>query len=412
VRTWRAVSTRLKAVWGPLLLLAVGVVVALLILEVFLRTYNPFGERLRGDALLLPAHMRREIRNSGFPRVDSRIIVSTNSLGFRGPEPPADFTGALTVVAVGGSTTESLYVSDGKTWPELVGRDLSSSFSRFWVNNAGLDGHSTFGHRLLLDQRLARLRPKVALFLVGLNDVGREDLKAADGATVAGGGRDSPFASLLAWAARRSAVVSTGFNLARYREAKRLDRVHRHLEIRWAPVVSPDPDRSRALLALHVERYVPPYAGRIADLVARCRRYGIEPVFITQPALYGNVVDPQTKVFLGTVAVDSDRALSGGLAWRELELYNDAVRRVCGQLGVLVVDLAHVLPKDSRLFYDFVHFNNDGSEAVASIVSAALCPFLVSRFPDHVAGPCPAPEGFLTPASNAGSSLEWTRAAS
>jgi lysophospholipase L1-like esterase len=320
--------------------------------------------------------------------VDSRIVVSTNSLGFRGPEPPADFAGALTVVAIGGSTTESLYISDGHTWPELVGQKLSSCFSPLWVNNAGLDGHSTFGHRVLLEQRLARLRPKVALFLIGINDVGREDLKVADASVVAGGLGGGRWSAFLGWAAEHSAVASTTLNLLRYREARKLDRVHRHLEVRWAPVLTPDRERSRALVALHRERYVPAYASRVADLVARSRRLGIEPVLVTQPALYGNVVDPETKVFLGTLEVSAELGLHGALAWNLLELYNDAVRDVGREQGVLVIDLAHELPKTSRLFYDFVHFNNDGSAAVADIVTARLAPFLAARFPRYRTGEC------------------------
>ena len=381
----------MRAYAGRLLLLLGSLVLAFAGLEMFLRVYNPFGERIRGDAIVLPVNARRVITNSGFPRVDPQIVVTTNSLGFRGPDPPADFASYLSMIAVGGSTTESLYVSDGKTWPDLLGRELSANLNKLWLNNAGLDGHSTFGHRLLLDQRIARLKPKVVVFLVGLNDVGREDLKAADAAVVAGGAHSGRLGALLTWAARRSAIVATALNLERYREARKLDRVHRHLEIRWAPVLTPDRERSRALLQLHKERYVRPYAERVRDLVQRARAYGIEPVLMTQPALYGNVVDPETKVFLGTLEVDHDQGLHGALAWNILELYNDAAREVGGERGVLVIDLARRLPKDSRLFYDFVHFNNEGSAEVAAIAYDALCPFLASRFPDHKAADCPAP---------------------
>ncbi len=371
------------------MLLLGGLGVALLILEVFLRVLNPFGERIRGDQIVLPTNVHRTIQNTNFPRIDKQIVVSTNSLGFRGPGPPADLASALTLLAVGGSTTESLYISDGKTWPEIVGRELASRFNPLWMNNAGLDGHSSFGHRLLLDQRIARLKPKVVLFLVGINDVGRDDLTAVDAAVVAGGGGGF-WSAGLAWAAERSAVVSTGLNLLRYREARKLNRVHKNIEVKWARILTPDRERSRALIKLHQQRYVPAYASRIAALVARCRALGIEPVLVTQPALYGNVVDPETKVFLGTLEVDAEQQLHGGLAWNLLELYNDVLRAEGRRRGVLVIDLARELPKDSSLFYDFVHFNNEGSAAVARIVTQHLCPYLASRFPAYVTAECPA----------------------
>ena len=380
--------SRLRRSVGPLLLLTGGLTVALAMLEVFLRVVNPFGERIRGDQIVLPANVRRTIHNTNFPRVDKEIVVTTNSLGFRGPEPPPDFASALTILAVGGSTTESLYISDGKTWPDRVGQDLSASFSGLWVGNAGLDGHSTFGHERLLEQRIARLRPKVLLFLVGINDVGRDDLKAVDAALLAGG--SGFWGTAVRWGAEHSAVVSTALNLMRYREARRMNRVHKSLEVRWARVLTPDRDRSRALVALHREKYVPAYASRVHALVQRSRALGMDPVLITQPALYGNVVDPGTKVFLGTLEVDAEQRLHGGLAWNLLELYNDVLREEGRTAGVLVIDLAAELPKDSRLFYDFVHFNNDGSAAVAKIVAARLCPYLAARYPAHVAAECPA----------------------
>ena len=385
----KAPASRLPSVLGSLFLLFGGLGIALLILEVFLRFLNPFGERIRGDQIVLPANVHRTIQNANFPRVDKEIVVSTNSLGFRGPEPPSDFGAALTLLAVGGSTTESLYISDGKTWPEVVGRELASRLGPLWMNNAGLDGHSTFGHRLLLDQRIARIKPKVVLFLVGINDVGRDDLKAVDAAVVAGGGAGL-WSRVVAWTAHRSATVSTALNLLRYREARKLNRVHKSIEVKWARILTPDRERSRALVALHQQRYVPAYASRIRDLVARCRALGIEPVLITQPALYGNVVDPETKVFLGTLEVDAEQQLHGGLAWNLLEIYNDVLREEGRRAGVLVIDLARELPKDSRFFYDFVHFNNDGSAAVARIVAEHLCPYLASRFPAYVTAECPA----------------------
>jgi hypothetical protein len=70
-------------------------------------------------------------------------------------------------------------------------------------------------------------------------------------------------------------------------------------------------------------------------------------------------------------------------------MYNDVTRSVGGQQGVLVVDVARALPKSSRLFYDFVHFTNEGAAAVARITFAALCPFLARRFPQFTTQACP-----------------------
>jgi hypothetical protein len=90
-------------------------------------------------------------------RVDKEIVVIKNSLGFRGPEMPADFRDRLSVFTVGGSTTECSFLAEDKTWPRRLADRLGTRIPSLWLNNAGLDGHSTFGHIHLLRQILVPL---------------------------------------------------------------------------------------------------------------------------------------------------------------------------------------------------------------------------------------------------------------
>src|SRR5687768_8398818 len=91
---------------GNLLLLAGGCAAALVLLELFLRLYNPLGVRIRGDRIVLPRNFRETMVNTENRKLAPTIVFSKNSLGFRGPEPPRDFDAHLTLLAVGGSTTE------------------------------------------------------------------------------------------------------------------------------------------------------------------------------------------------------------------------------------------------------------------------------------------------------------------
>ena len=97
-----------------------------------------------------------------------------------------------------------------------------------------------------------------------------------------------------------------------------------------------------------------------------------------------------TGVNLRWIEVDAQERIYGALAWRVLEEYNDIVREVGRAEDVLVVDLARELPKSSRLFYDFVHFADEGAREVARITARALCQHLAERFPGYVTQPCPA----------------------
>ena len=365
---------------GNLLLLLGGCAAALLLLEVFLRLYNPLGVRIRGDRIVLPRNFRETMTNTANAKLAPTIVFSKNSLGFRGEEPPRDFDRHLTVLAVGGSTTECLYLSDGTSWPERLGPELSPYFDRLWVNNAGLDGHSTFGHLLLLDQIVLRLRPKVLLFLIGLNDVSRELPTGREVAT-----SRAPLAHRVA---RHSAIVANALDLRRHLEARELALGYREVDLPRTPQMEADRPRAQAVLERHRERSLPGYRSRVRELVRLSRAHGIEPVLLTQPALYGGDRDDVTGVSLRWIEVDPKQRIHGGLAWRILEEYNDVVREVGAAEGALVVDLARELPKSSRLFYDFVHFADEGARQVAEITAHALCPMLARHFPEHARRPC------------------------
>lgn len=150
-----------------------GLVFAITLVEVTLRVFDPIPTRVRGGRIVLPANITYEA-----PAVlysDRKTIFhSKNSLGFRGPEPPSDWDDYATIIAVGGSTTECLLLNDSEDWPSVLHSQVKRRFPHVWVNNAGLDGHSTFGHQMLIQDILSKLRPNVIIFLIGVNDVCRE----------------------------------------------------------------------------------------------------------------------------------------------------------------------------------------------------------------------------------------------
>ncbi len=119
-------------------------------------------------------------------------------------------------------------------------------------------------------------------------------------------------------------------------------------------------------------------ARRLTRLIDISRGHGIEPVFITQPSVFGEAVDPATGVDLGRASTYS---WNGKTLWQILELYNDVVRNTARQQGVLLIDLAREMPKDSRYYYDTYHFSNAGCAQVAEILDRRLEPFLAARYP-------------------------------
>jgi lysophospholipase L1-like esterase len=353
-----------------------GCLVALAVLEVLLRVYNPLEIRFRPDRIVLPVHKRYVFDNTEkFPTKLAKTTLHTkNTLGFRGAPPPRDFRDHLTLISIGGSTTECFYLSDGRTWPDLLGQNLSREFHRVWVNNAGLDGATTYRHLILIEDYIVKLRPKVVLFLMGINDVGTGDIEAAEKKQV----------HVLRQATRallyRSEVYVLGQNLSRYFLAQSRGLHHTEIDLRKTGRLDHLPAGvALRMLQDYETNSFPFFAQRLEKLVKVCRDHGIEPIFITQPTLYGPGVDPVTGVDLAAVKLGED--LNGGLMFQAVDLYNGVTRQVAKQHGVLLIDLARELPRNSAYYYDYLHYTEPGAAAVAGIIDAQLSPFLASRYP-------------------------------
>ena len=352
-----------------------GCLVALAVLELLLRVYNPLEIRFKPDRIVLPANKHYLINNAGkFTKLPPTTIHTKNALGFRGAPPPPHFQEYLTLITVGGSTTECFYLSDGRTWPDLLGQELSRNFNRVWVNNAGLDGATTYRHLILLEDYVVQLRPKVVLFLVGINDVGAGNLEAAEK-------RPGHYLRNM-WRAvlNRSEVYALGQNLSRYLLAQ--SRGLHHTEIKLSQVETLDhipESTAQKTLQDYRANSLPWFAQRLEKLVKLCRDHGIEPVLITQPTLYGPGVDPVTGVNLATIKLGDN--LNGGLMFQVVELYNGVTRQVAQKNGVLLIDLARELPRNSTYYYDYLHYTEPGAAEVARIVDAQLSPFLAARYP-------------------------------
>jgi lysophospholipase L1-like esterase len=367
-------SIEIKSYLKNFSLLVLGCLVALVVLEVLLRVYNPLEIRFKPDRIVLPVNKHYLIDNSGkFTKLPPRTIHIKNILGFRGAPPPVDFKDDLTIVTIGGSTTECFYLSDGRTWPDLLGQELSRDFTRVWVNNAGLDGATTYRHIILMEDYIIKLRPKVVLFLTGINDVGASNL---DEPAHQGHYLRKLWRALL----YRSEVYALEQNLYHYLIAQ--SRGLRHTEIDLSKVGTlkhPPEPLSQQTLQDYRTNSVPFFAQRVEKLIQISRAHGIEPVLITQPTLYGPGVDPVTGVNLATIEVRDN--FNGRIMFDCIELYNTVIRQLAQKDGVLLIDLARELPRNSVYYYDYLHYTEPGAAEVARIIDRHLAPWLARRYP-------------------------------
>jgi lysophospholipase L1-like esterase len=376
--------TKLNNIGKNLLVLFISLALVLGFCELILRFYNPLGFRIKGNQIILPVNKKEIIHHQhGLGKLDPLVVHQRNSLGFRGPEPPGDFARHLTIVTVGGSTTECFDLAEDKTWPHVLSVNLRRAFSPLWLNNAGLSGNSTFGHAILMQDYLVKLRPNVVIFLVGINDVGISGERDFDERI-----HGVNFRSLerfLASVAVSSELAAAALNLYRFYFPKSVminnQRDPQEIDFQKLPDFAVSDQARIAIIQDHQEHYVPSYKQRLEKLLAICREHQIMPVLVTQPVLYGKPADNPGGLDLAHKFVARD--MDGATAWQVLELYNQITREVGRAHGVQVIDLARQLPPNPDYYYDLMHFTNVGAARVAEMIAAQLTPSLARQFPAY-----------------------------
>jgi lysophospholipase L1-like esterase len=358
--------TALKNNLVNLALFTASVVMALLLAEVVIRLWGPNDIHIRGQNIVLRPNVVYDMPNLINPKLPDRLLHTRNNIGFRGPDWPPRDTTAIRIFTVGGSTTECFYLSDGDDWPAQLAATLPTLNGRpTWINNAGLDGHSTFGHTILLTEILWQYKPDYIIYLVGANEVGRYDLRdhRQDGIIARG---QHGLRETLTRMAQVSDLAALTDNLIRGLRARNHGVTHTHIDFATLPKRIATVEELQQTLSVNETWYIPAYKERLERLMQLTLEYGITPILMTQPVPYGPAIDPETGVDMSTIMV---RDGSGYQRWRELELYNEVTREVARNYQITLIDLERELPKNTTFYYDLIHFTQEGARMVANEVS-------------------------------------------
>jgi hypothetical protein len=361
-----------QATLRNLLAVVIGLLLSFILLEGLLRIFQPIEYRVKGNKIWLPRDRKYQITNEKTDKLDKIVYNSRNYLGFRGEAPPKNFAEHVTIIAVGGSTTACELISDHKTWCDILAVKLKSKFNSVWLNNAGLDGHSTYGHIVLMEDYIIKLRPKIVLFLVGANDIGLETSRIYDKEQLKkpSTGLIMP---LLENLVNKSEVLSYGINFCRFFKAKRKNLIHTLWNFNEVKHLDIPADKVTLILLEHKQKYLAPYAERLNKIIDICRLNSIKLILITQPTVFGDLIDPTTGINLATAKTHD---WNGKVLWQILDLYNDVVRINAAQHQVNIIDLAREMPKMTEYYYDAYHYSNTGCQKVTEIIYQHLYPLL------------------------------------
>jgi lysophospholipase L1-like esterase len=273
----------------------------------------------------------------------------------------------MQVVTLGGSTTDQVYVDDEQTWQEMLRRDLNAAVPGLdlCVANAGVDGHTTFGHIEALRHWLPlipELRPRVVLLYLGINDAAmRLQRGAMDEANGASG-----------WLARLKRAIRN--NSALYRAVSRLGRsaqdapvfaAHRLIDPKEFQYTS---DATTDGIEALVARNTGEFRARLGTLLQQIAALGAKPVCVSQPSIIYKQVD-RRWVGIPKVFTYEGKAYNGLDYRTSLLALNRTMAQECTAAGGWFIDL-EAKPFVASDFYDGVHMTPSGAARVGAYLAS------------------------------------------
>ncbi len=365
-----AVCWRRRRLWLAIGGAAVGVLLCLAAAEILLtdgqyrsgrqRAINLREHRPLFQDTLYPTQQDLD-HAEALPRGPYRLRIDAQ--GFIEPAAVHD-RAQVTLVFLGGSTTECLYMEETQRFPYQVGRRLEQLWRRpVHAFNAGKAGNNSLHSLNVLVNKIIPLRPDLVIMLHNINDL---IILLYEGSYWNSNRYKTPILEITPtvgkslgdlWGICRDAAVPrlaravAGLRAQWDRPAREFETPGRRLEIQ--------PDRLTAAFRTNLQLFV-----------EICRIQGLTPVLLTQASRFTPVPDDFTQALLrrqeqayGIVYEDFQRLFAR---------FNEEIRTVGQTLGISVIDLARAIPPDAVHLYDAVHLTPQGAALAAEVISTGL----------------------------------------
>ncbi len=390
-------SKQIRTAMSNILLTFISIALTLVITELVLRQWLAPQYSITHHLHAPNMDTRFSPEAGVMPGVTSKVThFTTNSAGLRGDELPSTST-PLRVIAVGGSSTEALFLDNRETWPQVMQQNLATTFvSPVWVGNAGKSGLNTFSHRVQVEYYSKELQPDLILVNAGINDLNQ--------------------------------CISGGFQAIQDNAARaRLDGFHAYYRQHVFQQIVTDPSASKIYIldllkkAMHRSQSSEPpvkfdyvvqdqaghfyveqrlrrwksnkvtvlpdinfcldsFERNLAVMVETARQNQTSIAFITQGSLYRDDLTEQEEKLLWFGARDENPFApeapadyySSTIMAQLLKQYNDRTLKVCRESSIACLDTDAVLPKTTASYYDDVHLNAQGAKKLGEMVAAFI----------------------------------------
>lgn len=341
-----------KILMVNLVLMGVGVLIIELIFGGWIRS-----NEINRLNLLLDITRRVQVSEL-YPSEDEVAVYRRDEFGLRGAYKSPR---TIDILTIGGSTTDQRYITEGKTWQDVMAREFESEGKGVTVVNAGVDGQSTYGHLKNFElwwPLIPDLQADYMLFYIGINDSFRAENDRSD--------RMLDTLPVISIIRERSAL----FRL--YEKGKGIYRAfslgHRRRNFSaFTWVETPNIEDHEAFLEQRFENY----RARVEELMRRTKAMGSVPICVTQASWMYSLEEDRVRGIAKEMALDG-RQINGVDYYYVLDGLNRITLEVCAEAGGIGIDLARDMKWEEADFYDFFHNTPQGAEKVGRYLHRRL----------------------------------------
>ncbi len=281
----------------------------------------------------------------------------------------------LKVIFLGASTTACIYVDEDSRFPSLVGELLTQQTGKKVTSiNSGVGGNNSLHSLDILLNKLIPLKPDAVVLLHNINDL---VALIYDKTYWSKNPTRQPIIDYKLYKDLTGMkAIST---LARDTYIPNLHVAFRSLSKKLFGKKVKDPDDEFAYirgkkLVFDGAQILDEFKMNLQTFINICRARRITPVLLTQFNRYR--ADPDPKIKEAMAGFEKDSQISARQFKEIYDRFNEAVRQVGQDNGVLVIDLARLIPQESQYMYDVVHLNTAGSKLAARLISEKLQPLV------------------------------------
>jgi lysophospholipase L1-like esterase len=290
------------------------------------------------------------------------------------------------VFFLGASTTACIYADEESRFPSLAGNLLEQQTGKKITSiNSGVGGNNSLHSLDILLNKLIPLKPDAVVLMHNINDL---VALIYDKTYWSKNATRQPIIDYKLY--KDLTGIKAVSTLARDTYIPNLHVAFRSLSKKIFGKQVKDPDDEFAYIrgktvVFDGGQILEEFRMNLQTFINICKARRITPVLMTQFNRYR--ADPDPKIREAMAGFEKDSKISGQQFKEIYDRFNEAVRQVGRQNGILVIDLARLIPQEPQYMYDVVHLNTTGSKLAAQLISEQLQPLMIKRIEVRDQGP-------------------------